>query len=103
MKGVIMNQTILYQMSEFYKVFGDLTRLKILRSLEKKKLCVSEIADQLQMTHSSISHQLKILRDQNFVRNEKIGKVVYYSLADDHIKIILKYGEEHIIEKRNTF
>lgn len=103
MKGVIMNQTILYQMSEFYKVFGDLTRLKILRSLEKKKLCVSEIADQLQMTHSSISHQLKILRDQNFVRNEKIGKVVYYSLADDHIKIILKYGKEHIIEKRNTF
>lgn len=90
-----------YALSEFYKMFGDVTRLNILNTLQGKKLCVSEIAEQLNMTHSSISHQLKVLRDQNFVKNEKVGKTVYYSLADDHIDVILKYGYEHILERKS--
>lgn len=95
-----MNQEDIYALSEFYKMFGDETRLKILNTLQNQKLCVSEIAEQLNMTHSSISHQLKVLRDQNFVKNEKVGKTVYYDLADDHIAIILKYGYEHILERK---
>lgn len=95
-----MNQEDIYELSEFYKMFGDVTRLKILNTLQNQKLCVTEIAEQLNMTHSSISHQLKVLRDQNFVKNEKIGKTVYYALADDHIAIILKYGYEHILERK---
>lgn len=95
-----MNQEETYTLSEFYKMFGDVTRLNILNALMKKSLCVSEIAEQLNMTHSSISHQLKVLRDQNFVKYEKVGKTVYYSLADTHIQIILKYGYEHIRERR---
>ena len=94
-----MNYELTYKLSEFYKMFGDVTRLKILFTLQEKKLCVSEIAQQLNMTHSSISHQLKVLRDQNFVKNEKVGKTVYYFLSDNHIHIILKYGYEHIIER----
>ncbi len=94
-----MNTNEIYQLSEFYKMFGDVTRLKILNALSCKNLCVSEIAEQLQMTHSSISHQLQVLRAQNFVKYEKIGKTVYYSLADEHIQIILKYGYEHIQER----
>ena len=95
-----MNQEDIYALSEFYKMFGDVTRLKILAALQKQKLCVSEIARELDMTHSSISHQLKVLRDQNFVKNEKVGKTVYYNLADDHIDVILKYGYEHILERK---
>ena len=95
-----MNQEETHALSEFYKMFGDVTRLKILNALMKKSLCVSEIAEQLNMTHSSISHQLKVLRDQNFVKYEKVGKTVYYALADTHIQIILKYGYEHIRERR---
>lgn len=95
-----MNQEDIYELSEFYKMFGDVTRLKILNTLQNQKLCVTEIAEQLNMTHSSISHQLKVLRDQNFVKNEKVGKTVYYFLADDHIVVILKYGYEHILERK---
>ncbi len=94
-----MNVDTIYALSEFYKMFGDVTRLKILNALSDNSLCVSEIAEQLQMTHSAISHQLQVLRTQNFVKYEKIGKTVYYSLADEHIQIILKYGYEHIQER----
>ncbi len=95
-----MQQEVIYELSEFYKVFGDVTRLKILNTLCDQKRCVSEIAEQLHMTHSSISHQLKVLRSQNFVKNEKVGKTVYYTLADTHIVTILKYGYEHILERK---
>ena len=63
-----------------------------------KPLCVNEISEILDMTQSAISHQLKNLRASNLVKTEKIGKNVYYSISDDHIKIILKYGLEHISE-----
>ncbi len=87
------------ELSEFYKMFSDSTRLKILMILLNEKLCVNDIATKINMSQSSVSHQLKILRYNNFVKYERKGKEIYYSLADSHIKIILKYGIEHINER----
>ncbi len=92
------SKELLYGLSEFYKIFGDQTRLRILDVLLNKPLCVNEISELLDMTQSAISHQLKNLRASNLVKTEKIGKNVYYSISDEHIKIILKYGLEHISE-----
>lgn len=92
------SKELLYGLSEFYKIFGDQTRLRILDALLNKPLCVSEISELLDMTQSAISHQLKNLRASNLVKTEKIGKNVYYSISDEHIKIILKYRLEHISE-----
>ena len=92
------SKELLYGLSEFYKIFGDQTRLRILDALLNKPLCVNEISELLHMTQSAISHQLKNLRTSNLVKTEKIGKNVYYSISDEHIKIILKYGLEHISE-----
>ena len=92
------SKELLYGLSEFYKIFADETRLRILDVLLNKPLCVNEISEILDMTQSAISHQLKNLRASNLVKTEKIGKNVYYSISDDHIKIILNYGLEHIKE-----
>lgn len=82
-----------------FKVFGDDTRVKILLSLLNKELCVCDISNLLNMTHSAISHQLKVLRDMNLVKTRKDGKEVYYSLGDAHVKVILNIGIEHIMEE----
>lgn len=92
------SKELLYGLSEFYKIFSDQTRLRILDALLNKPLCVNKISELLDMTQSAISHQLKNLRASNLVKTEKIGKNVYYSISDEHIKIILKYGLEHISE-----
>lgn len=92
------SKELLFGLSEFYKIFGDQTRLRILDLLLNKPLCVNEISEKLDVSQSAISHQLKILRLSNLVKTEKNGKKVYYSISDDHIKIILKYRLEHISE-----
>ncbi len=84
-----------------FKVFGDDTRVRILLSLLNKELCVCDISSLLNMTHSAISHQLKVLRDMNLVKTRKDGKEVYYSLGDDHVEVILNIGIEHIMEEVN--
>ena len=92
------SKDLLIGLSEFYKIFGDSTRLRILDVLVNKPLCVNEISDILDISQSAISHQLKNLRASNLVKTEKIGKNVYYSIADNHIETILKVGLEHISE-----
>lgn len=92
------SKELLYGLSEFYKIFGDTTRLRILDALLNKPMCVNEISELLNVSQSAISHQLKNLRSSNLVKTEKVGKNIYYSISDDHIKIILKYGVEHISE-----
>ena len=86
------------KLANFFKIFGDITRINILKILISDSKSVMEIANTLNMTHSSISHQLQILRKNNLVKTKKIKTTVYYSLADDHIKKILKIGEEHVCE-----
>ena len=92
------SKELLVGLSEFYKIFGDSTRLRILDVLINKPLCVNEISEILDISPSAVSHQLKHLRASNLVKTEKIGQKVYYTISDDHIKIILKYGLEHISE-----
>jgi ArsR family transcriptional regulator len=87
------------QLTTLYKMFSDPTRVQILWALNSHKMCVCDLAVLLGMTKSAISHQLKGLRLTNLVKYEKQGKVVYYSLADRHVKDIFKKGFEHIHEK----
>ena len=89
---------LLFDLADFYKIFGDTTRVKILYALDKSELCVCDISALLGMSVSAVSHQLKTLRDSNLVKTKRDGKVVYYSLSDDHVKSILECGIEHLEE-----
>jgi len=89
----------LYDLAELFKVFGDSTRIKILWALDEAEMCVCDIAVLLNMTQSAISHQLRVLKQANLVKNRKEGKVVYYSLDDDHVKNIFDQGLTHINEE----
>ncbi|MFZ5989489.1 MAG: ArsR/SmtB family transcription factor [Bacillota bacterium] len=89
----------LYDLAELFKVFGDTTRIKILYALFASEMCVCDIAVLLNMTQSAISHQLRVLKQARLVKYRKEGKVVYYSLDDEHIKQIFDQGYSHITEK----
>ena len=88
----------LYDLADFFKVFADTTRIKILYVLLKQEMCVCDIAQSLEMTQSAISHQLRILKQMDLVKNRRDGKTIYYSLADNHIVSILSQGMDHINE-----
>ncbi|MCX7694374.1 MAG: metalloregulator ArsR/SmtB family transcription factor [Caloramator sp.] len=90
----------LFDLAEFFKVFGDSTRIKIMYALFEQEMCVCDIAALLNMTQSAVSHQLRVLKQARLVKYRKEGKVVYYSLDDEHIKDIVKEGLEHINEGR---
>jgi ArsR family transcriptional regulator len=87
-----------YDLANLYKMFSDNTRIKILWALSCHEMCVCDLAVLLNMTKSAISHQLKYLRMSNLVKPQKQGKVVFYSLADDHVQAIFEKGFEHIHE-----
>jgi ArsR family transcriptional regulator len=89
---------VLYDLAELFKVFGDSTRVKILYALFEKELCVQEISDLLSLSQSSVSHQLRILKDAKLVRFRREGKSMYYSLDDDHVREIISMGMEHVEE-----
>ena len=88
----------LYDLAELFKVFGDSTRIKIIWALFESEMCVCDIAYLLNVTQSAISHQLRVLKNSRLVRYKKAGKIVYYSLNDEHIKQIFELGMEHIME-----
>lgn len=90
----------LYDLAELFKVFGDTTRIRILWALDEAEMCVCDIAYLLNMTQSAISHQLRVLKQAKLVRNRKEGKVVYYSLDDEHVRMIFDQGLVHINEER---
>lgn len=91
----------IYDLSDFFKVLGDSTRVKIIWALDQNEMCVCDIAVLLNMTKSAISHQLRSLKQADLVKFRKEGKVVFYSLKDDHVKDIFEKGMEHIKEKYN--
>lgn len=95
---VMPDEQQLLDLSEFFKVFGDSTRIKILYVLSQSEMCVCDIATLLQMGQSAISHQLRILKQMRLVNFRREGKTVFYSLADSHIQTILNQGMEHIGE-----
>ncbi len=88
----------LQDLAEFFKVFGDATRLKILYVLLCTEMCVYDIAAVLGMSQSAISHQLRVLKQMGLVKNRREGKTIFYSLADGHIVTILSQGLDHIEE-----
>ncbi len=97
-KKQMPEEDVLYDLADFFKVFADSTRIKMLYVLLYSEMCVCDMADMLSMTQSAISHQLRTLKQMNLVRYRREGKTVFYSLADDHIKSILNQGMDHIEE-----
>ena len=92
------DEETLYDLAELFKVFGDSTRVKILCVLFEAEMCVCDIAELLSMSQSAISHQLRILKQNGLVKNRREGRAVFYSLADGHVKTIMRQGMEHILE-----
>lgn len=97
-KPVMPEEEVLYDLAELFKIFGDSTRIKILCALFESEMCVCDIAELLNMTQSAISHQLRVLKTAKLVKNRKAGKVVFYSLADEHVMRIFEQGLSHVRE-----
>lgn len=95
----IPEEETLYDLADLFKVLGDSTRIKILCALFQSEMCVCDISALLNMTQSAISHQLRVLKQARLVKYRKEGKVVYYSLDDDHVKGIFDQGLIHIEER----
>ena len=88
----------LYDLAELFKIFGDSTRIKILYALIESELCVGDIAQLLNLSQSAVSHQLRILKDAKLVKFRREGKIIFYSLDDEHVRNILNMGMEHVEE-----
>jgi len=99
-KESMHDEETLTDLSEFFKMLGDSTRIKIICVLFNGEMCVGGIVDILEMSQSSISHQLRILKAQRIVKCKKIGKQVFYTLDDHHIQKIYEMGLEHVFERR---
>ncbi len=92
------DEGMLCELAEFFRVFGDSTRIRILYALSKSEMCVCDIAELLNVSQSAVSHQLQILRSKRLVKYRREGKTVFYSLNDEHIFTIIGQGIDHIKE-----
>ncbi len=90
---------VLENLSELFKVLGDVTRVRILWALSMQELCVCDLTAVMGMTQSAISHQLRLLKSAKLVRSRREGRSVYYSLADTHVSLLFSQGLEHVKEK----
>ena len=95
-KRQAFDESLIYDVAELFKVFGDSTRTKILTVLFESEMCVCDICELLSMTKSAISHQLRVLRQSKLVKARKSGKEVFYSLADNHVETIFKMAVDHV-------
>lgn len=96
----LTGETILHKMAEMFKVMNDPTRLRIINALLLSEMCVCDIAALMEMTQPSISHHLKVMRQSELIKYRRDGKIVYYSLDDDHVGLLFQTGLEHAQEKR---
>lgn len=92
----------LFELSEFFKFFGDTTRIRIIEILMSGEISVNEIAEKLQLGQSAVSHQLRILRTAGLVKPRRAGRTIFYSLDDEHIGMIFKTGLAHILHKKGA-
>ena len=102
MKGAFMKiikEEEITDLADLFKIFSDSTRLRILFSLMDGEKNVTELTQDLDMTQSNVSHSLSILKTNKLVKPRRDGKAIYYSLADDHVKIIIAMGRDHIEEE----
>lgn len=95
-RGQMLPDEYAEDMASFLKVFGDTTRLRILSALSIREMCVTDLVELLDMTQSSISHQLRLLKLHRLVKSRKDGRNVYYSLDDQHVVSIFEQSFEHI-------
>lgn len=94
----MQDEELTYDVADLFKLFSDSTRIRILVSLFDVELCVGDIAGQLEMSQTAISHQLRILKQNHLIKYRRDGKNMIYSLADDHVKTIINCAIEHIEE-----
>lgn len=99
-KDRMISQEDAGELANFYKVFADPTRVKLLFALGIQEMCVCDLSYLMNMSQSAVSHQLKVLRQARVVKNRRDGKVMYYSLDDDHIQHVFSQGLEHIKETK---
>jgi ArsR family transcriptional regulator len=92
-------EELLYDLADFFKVVGDTTRIKILHALLVAEMCVCDLSNLLNVSQSAVSHQLRTLRQADLVTFRKQGKVVFYSLKDEHIRKIIHLGLQHVLEE----
>ncbi|ETJ99140.1 transcriptional regulator, ArsR family [Eubacterium nodatum ATCC 33099] len=97
-RGNMPKEDTLMDLADAFKVFSDSTRLKILCALLQEEMCVCDISVLLGMSKSAVSHQLRVLKQTNLVKNRRSGKEVYYSIADKHVETIINNGMEHVLE-----
>lgn len=95
----LIDEETAFNLGDFFKVLGDSSRVKIIHALSLAEMCVCDISALLNMSQSAISHQLKVLRQSKLVKYRRDGKVVYYSLVDNHVNQILSQGLLHVNEK----
>ncbi len=98
-KESIPEEETLFILADFFKIFGDTTRIRILSALFAAEMCVCDLSAILNLSQSATSHQLKVLRQANLVKFRRDGKSVFYSLKDGHVKQIINTGLAHIKEK----
>lgn len=98
-KADLPNEERFGHLAEFFKVFGDPTRLKILYYLARHELCVADLSQFVGMQQSAVSHQLKLLKLHRLVRFRKEGATVYYALDDEHIESIFAIAQNHLMEQ----
>ena len=92
------NEELLYELAQLYKVFADETRIRILSALLDGEAAVGKLSERLGMSMSAVSHSLRILKGARLVRCRREGKTVFYALCDDHVKMILLLGLDHVSE-----
>ena len=91
-----LKESDLYILTEFFKVLGNPTRIRILLLLMEQDANVSDLAEQLGMTQSAVSHQLNLLKSNKLVRRRRDGKMIFYALVDEHVQMVIEKGTEHI-------
>lgn len=97
-QSILPEEDVMLRLADLFKVFGDGTRIRILYVLFSAELCVGDLAKLLGMTQSAVSHQLRILKQARLIKSRRDGKIIFYSLADDHVRTLLRQGTEHISE-----
>ncbi len=98
-KNKMQPDEVYSELSMLFKMFADPTRVRILHALEQNEMCVCDLACLLGVTKSAVSHQLKALKLSNLVKSRREAQIIYYSLADDHVKEIIDMGFEHLNEE----
>ena len=92
-----LKENDLYFLTEFFKALGTPTRVRILLVLMEQDACVSDLADRLGLAQSAVSHQLSLLKANKLVRQRRDGKMIFYTLVDDHVRMVIEKGTEHVL------